>query len=78
MKNPIKKMLRTHKEYCQMLEQKVRLNRVCTCDRDDAIQLYDDMEDFLIKLDEWLEEKGTLVRHSAAHQELGSLIERLA
>lgn len=74
MKNPIKKMLRTHKEYCQMVDQKVHFNRTCTCDRDAALQLYEDIEAFLLDLDTQIEECGIY----ETQRELARLIERLA
>lgn len=77
MKNPIIKMLRTHKEYCKMVEPRVLTERSCTCGRDEALELYNDMEDYLILLDSWLEEHDVLASNSVAHHKLEQLIERL-
>lgn len=78
MKNPIKKMLRVHKEYCKMNEYSLMEEIGCTCGRDAALQLYEDIEGFLLKTDEWLEENGSLASNSSAHVELDKIITRLA
>lgn len=77
MKNPIKKMLRTHKEYCMMVEPKVLTDRSCTCGRDQALELYEGIEGFLLRLGEWMDEHDKVSSNSDAHVELDNLIERL-
>lgn len=77
MKNPIKKMLRVHKEYCKMHEYNLMEDRHCTCGRDDAQRLYEDMETFLLRLGEWMDEHDKVSSNSDAHVELDNLIERL-
>lgn len=77
-KNPIKKMLRVHKEYCKMNEYSLMDERNCTCGRDAAQILYSDIEDFLLMLDAWLEENDSVASNSVAHNNLDHLIARLA
>lgn len=77
MKNPIKKMLRVHKEYCKVNEYSLMDERHCTCGRDAALQLYEDIEGFLLKLDEWLEENDSVSYNSRSHVDLDDLIARL-
>lgn len=77
MKNPIKKMLRTHKEYCKINEYSLLEDRSCTCGRDAALQLYEDIEALLLKVDEWLEDQDSYSSKSSAHVELDSIIARL-
>lgn len=72
-KNPIKKMLRVHKDYCKMNEYSLMEHRDCTCGRDAALQLYEDIEEFLLDLDTQIEKCGIY----ETQRELGRIIERL-
>lgn len=79
MRNPVRTMLRTHRDRCMVLDPKVRQDRTCTCGRDKALELYEDIESFLIRMSEWLEDGDSRIEsNSHAHKELDELIKRLA
>lgn len=77
MNNPIKKMLRVHKECCKMNEYSLVEDRRCTCGRDAALQLYEDMVNYLLVLGEHIEEIDPPSPKSIGHESLENLIARL-
>lgn len=74
------KLLKSHKDHCKMLEFSLQGKRYCSCGRDAALQeieVYREAEQFLRKLDEYLEEHDSVSSNSFAHAELDKLLEKM-
>lgn len=75
--NPIEKRLKDHDGFCRIHNYSLLNERFCTCGRDEAEGIYNEILAFLKKLDTWLEDNDSLASNSFAHSELDVLIEKL-
>lgn len=74
---PIEKMLKDHKPFCKMNEYSLLEERSCTCGRDAARDLYEEIKAFLKRVDDWLENNNEIFSNSVAHSELDILLEKM-